>query len=116
MKDPKQPCRECPFRRESLPGYLGPYDPVYFSMAATNGHEEMPCHLTHGKDENGKSRGTLKTATQCAGRAIFLSNVCKLPENPNVKLLPADRVKIFGNVMEFVEHHSKTKPKKKKTK
>ena len=40
-----KPCKECPFRKKSAPGWLGSSTPEGF-MATTLSDVEMPCHLT----------------------------------------------------------------------
>jgi hypothetical protein len=85
------PCSDCPWRRDSLNGWLGGASPEEWIQAA-HSDEVVPCH-------------TLKGA-QCAGIAIYRANTAKLPYPPNLTL-PADRKKVFSWRTEFLEHHSK---------
>jgi hypothetical protein len=44
---------------------------------------------------------------QCAGTAIYRSNVCKSSRGTEALVLPADRETVFANPMEFAKHHKK---------
>ena len=48
-------------------------------------------------------------APQCAGRAIHFANRCKMPRNPELLRLPADRENVFTFPHEFIEHHNQFK-------
>lgn len=90
------PCNECPFRRKSLPGWLGSNDPKSFAILANrDGH--FPCHKTMGK---GRAK-----ELQCAGRAILYANQCKVARDNSVPRLPPDRENVLGNIFEFAKHH-----------
>lgn len=99
------PCDECPWRRDALRGWLGPLSAEEWVEVA---HGELPiaCHKTiKHADENGEGDWSDPGMRQCAGAAIYRSNVCKSPRDPAVSTLPADREKVFGWRTEFVEHH-----------
>lgn len=89
-----QPCRECPFRRVSMDGYLGGNDPQRFAFLA-NRDGDFPCHLTM----------THKQTFQCAGRATMWANQCKTARDKSVPQLEPDRARVFANIGEFIEHH-----------
>lgn len=102
-----QPCKECPWRRDSYPGYLGASDPIDFlQLEETEAH--MPCHLTVDY-ERSDWKEQVSQAPQCAGRAIYLSNRCKSPLNKDLLKLPADPEAVFSFPQEFAEHHSRGK-------
>lgn len=105
MRQHTKPCKDCPFRRKSLPGWLGDNDLEDFTIAAVS-DVPMPCHLTPGA---GAAPGfeMHPNASQCAGRGIFLSNMCKSPRDKDILKLPADREAVFSRPQEFVEHHSR---------
>lgn len=102
-KQHNRPCRECPWRKESMPGWLGASQPGEFLQQSDQGHR-MPCHLAVNYDSPNWEKQA-KTAPQCAGHAIFLSNRCKSPA-PGVLKLPADREEVFTWPHEFVAHHA----------
>ncbi len=96
----RTPCFDCPWLRTSTPGWLGPYDAeTWYHMA----HGEVPiaCHLTITETEDWNDEGV----EQCAGVAIYRSNVLKSPRDPAIATLPADTNLVFGHG-EFVEHHT----------
>lgn len=107
-----QPCNECPFRRKSAPGWLGPWEPE--QLLAALDYEPFPCHQTiqdvglSFEDENLQS---------CAGAAIFFNNSIKMSRQRGMaehqKLLKEipDEVKqsVFTRPHEFIEHHTRSK-------
>jgi hypothetical protein len=88
-----KPCKECPFRRRSFPGWLGRNAPKEFAILAFN-DVEIPCHLTVGKKE-----------AQCAGRAIMWANQCKVARDHSVPRMTPDRTTVFSHIGEFTKHH-----------
>lgn len=100
-----EPCRECPFRRASAAGWLGPYDADEW-VQLVHSDEPIACHLTLGvsspEDDDAWDRDGVK---QCAGAASYRANVCKSPRDPSVAIGPADRENVFANPMEFKAHH-----------
>ena len=96
---PKQhtsPCSDCPWRRDSVPGWLGSMTSDEW-LALAHGEGQADCHTTVRPDGG---------AHACAGLAIYRANVCKAPRDPNVMRLPADRVKVFS-FNEFKKHHDR---------
>lgn len=105
MKDPTgRPCRECPFRRASAPGYLGADTPSGF-MATTMADHEMPCHLTVDYEAPDWEE-RLGEATYCSGALIFFANIAKRSRDVLRPTLPPDREKVFARPHEFIEHHT----------
>lgn len=87
----KKPCSDCPFARTSLPGWLGG-ESVDAWMKEAHGNLDIPCHTLRG--------------AQCAGSAIYRTNVLKRNVADGVLLLPADRERVFATPMEFMAHHN----------
>lgn len=87
-----QPCGDCPFRRNSVPGWLGGSSPRDFIGLAL-GDGIYPCHS--------------KIGPQCAGLAIFRANICKAPRDPKALQLKPDKNKVFSWPQEFLHHHSR---------
>jgi hypothetical protein len=85
------PCSDCPWRRDSLNGWLGGTSKEKWIQIA-HSDTVVPCH-------------TLKGA-QCAGISVYRANVAKMAYEPNLKLA-ADRKLVFSWPPEFIEHHSK---------
>lgn len=76
---PKKPCNQCPFRKCSIPGYLGESTPSNF-IQTTLGDAEMPCHQTvdYERPDWKTQLEDGGTARQCAGAAVFFANILKL--------------------------------------
>lgn len=100
------PCRECPFRRDVRPS-TDIVDP-YRLIAQAHGPFVFPCHLTPGY-ETGASYESASRLPQCAGLAIYRSNVGIIPEGVEapvgVHTLPADRALVFTEPAEVLAHH-----------
>lgn len=95
-----KPCRECPWRRESAAGWLGPEEWVELA------HSETPiaCHLTVSEDGDWEQDGI----RQCAGAAQYRKNVCMLPRNSEIAVADEpDRERVFGTPREFLAHHTR---------
>lgn len=90
-----EPCHDCPWRRKSLPGWLGGSTPEDW-VATAHSDQLVTCHTTGNQ--------------QCAGVAIYRANVCKMAYPPNLKL-PADKKVVFAWPTEFKEHHDVFKSK-----
>jgi hypothetical protein len=90
-KWPKQltkPCSDCPFRRESLRGWLGGETPQAFRACA---HSDAPilCHVDQ--------------EWHCAGAAIYRANVV---QRDAPFLLPPNKDIVFDHPDQFVAHHT----------
>ena len=106
----KKPCKACPWRRESLKGYLGDSTPAEF-LQQSEMELRMPCHI-HVDYERNDWQHQARTAPQCAGRAIHFANRCKKPRDSDLLVLPADREEVFSNPQEFYDHHTHNNGKK----
>ncbi len=89
----KSPCSDCPWRQNSLKGWLNGELPDAW-LADVHGEQRIDCHVLIGP--------------QCAGAAIYRGNICKHPRQKDLLVLPPDRVKVFGSPMEFKKHHETT--------
>lgn len=81
-----KPCHDCPMRRSAIPGWLG---------GATSEEYRRLCHSDVPVDCH-----AIKN-TQCAGVAIYRSNVVQRAPYR----LPADREAVFATPMEFIDWH-----------
>lgn len=86
----ERPCGDCPWRRDSVPGWLGGLPPDAWLRGA-HGDERIDCHTL--------------TGAQCAGAAIYRANVAKRPRDPETLVLPANRERVFARPDEFRAHH-----------
>lgn len=100
-----KPCKECPFAKDNTltgdkPGGADPT--VYIGQSV--GPFWLPCHME--KEYEGKSTSPDKV-NQCAGAAIYRTNV-KAPKMPEQILrLPEDKETVFGSHAEFYAHYNK---------
>lgn len=86
----KRPCSDCPWARKALPGWLGGVS-IDAWLRDAHGEARIRCHTLLG--------------AQCAGAAIYRTNVCKAPRDKTLLLLPADKVRVFKSPSEFRAHH-----------
>ena len=93
-KQHKSPCSDCPFRRDSIPGWLGELTVDEWYQLA-HGEGSADCHTQIQAGGEGWA---------CAGLAVYRSNVAKSVHDPNALRLPADRVNVFS-FGEFKKHH-----------
>ena len=89
-KQHNRPCGDCPFRKDSIPGWLGSLSADQW-VKDLHGETRIDCHT--------------KIGPQCAGAAIYRSNVAKSPRDKSLLVLPADRTRVFSSPVEFREHH-----------
>lgn len=89
------PCSDCPWRRDSLNGWLGGHTAEEFVDIARSDFP-YPCH-------------TIKNQ-QCAGMAIYRRNTLKAPRPPAI-MLEKDKETVFATPMEFTAHHTLGKKK-----
>lgn len=114
-----KPCSQCPFRKKSLPGWLGAATPEEF-IGATMEDGLMPCHKTVNYDKPDWKWAMLAPQSKvqhCAGARIFFRNQCKVSRNDYyveakrlgmiTEVEPSDDV--FKNKHEFLAHHTKFK-------
>jgi hypothetical protein len=85
-----RPCSDCPLRKDSLSGWLGDGKPAEW-IEMLHGETRIECHTLAG--------------AQCAGAAIYRTNVAKLPRDRSLLRLVGDRVGVFTSPQQFLEHH-----------
>lgn len=100
----KTACNACPWRTDSMKGWLGASTPVEF-LQQSEAETQMPCHLHVDYESKTWQRDALK-APQCAGRAIHFANRAKRPQDSNLLVLPANRDEVFSNPQDFIDHHT----------
>lgn len=107
----KKPCNQCPFRKKSLPGWLGDASPEQFMATVMQDHE-MPCHSTVDySDPRWRRSLSTKKVSYCKGSLIFFANICKLSrdrDRPTAE--PSEDV--FRSPQEFLNHHKSLEKKK----
>ena len=106
-KQHSTPCRECPFKRDSAPGWLGASEPGEF-LALADSDNRAPCHMHVNYDKPDWERQAA-VAPQCVGRAVFMANRCKLPA-PGLLKAKSNPDAVFVRPHEFVAHHARLDP------
>ncbi len=105
----KKPCIECPFRKESCPGYLGDssYNPEVF--LATIEHSPIPCHKVIDWEVASDEEIERESWEQpCIGSLQFQRNSLKQPRDPDYRELVSGVEKnedVFNWKQEFIKHH-----------
>lgn len=106
------PCNDCPFRRISLPGWLGAWEgPEQLSSHVLAGNR-YPCHLTMNGNEHYEGMGLeqqeiddliLVDSTQCQGSVLYLEKF-KLEANHAIVTS-----RYFGILSRhsFIRHHAR---------
>lgn len=89
-KQHTKPCSDCPWSRNSVPGWLAQSTPIEW-LEYAHGETLLECHTL--------------IPQQCAGAAIYRANVCKVPRDKTQLQLPADEIRVFANQQEFYDHH-----------
>lgn len=100
-------CKECPYRKDSAPGWLGESsgDPVDF-LTQLDSPVMHPCHMAVNWEENESYLG----ASVCKGALQFAKNTCKMlgdkRGNDLRSSLTIDTTEIFETRQKFIEHHN----------
>jgi len=95
-----KPCKECPWRRESAGGWLGPWTAEEW-VALANSDEAIACHTTIEIDGVWTAR-----TKQCAGAASYRKATGKVPRDRQVACGPVQD-NCFTNRVEFLDHHTR---------
>ena len=106
MKQHLTPCSQCPWRRESAPGYLGESTPEQF-LAQAEADIKMPCHCMVNYERDDWQEQS-ENAPRCAGHAIYLRNRCKMPKEEGLARFVREVARdpaVFGRAEQFLEHH-----------
>lgn len=115
MKDTfKNPCPECPFRKNSAPGWLGPHTATELHQyVMAEGH--FACHMTIPANETNVTVLS-EVTTRCQGSVLYMGKNCKSPQDKilaeQLNITKSDpeyrnRLENILNLCEFHEHHSK---------
>jgi hypothetical protein len=105
-----KPCNDCPFRKNSLPGWLGPWETPLELHRFVMAENEFPCHKTM-TDEFGDDVPEHKQS-YCRGAILYMKKNSKMPSyNSDLRELvcTADRAdcKNILSVPDFIQHHQK---------
>lgn len=95
-KQHTSPCSDCPWRRNSIKGWLGPWDPQTWVNIAQS-EERIECHTSKDRESGDQ--------WNCAGAAIFRANIFKDLRDPLAFRLKRNVTAVFAWGKEFIEHH-----------
>ena len=101
-----QPCRECPFRRTSLKGWLGPWPDALAIHREVMNECDFACHMTLGDEDVGVVHSGPR---RCAGAMMYAKRNGKVFRDP-VQRKDCERLKEHHDIMgieEFLEHHNR---------
>lgn len=106
----KEACKECPYRKDSIHGWLGGSsgDPEGF-LQQLNRPNVHPCHKEVNWEDEENLEASIQKANVCTGALQFMNNDCKLSRFPEVTKLQDDvehSDQIFRNRRDFIKHHS----------
>ncbi len=111
MNHCKTPCNDCPFRKNSLAGWLADYTPQQLHTIVMN-EMPFPCHLTHEDDLEWEEAGSEENPL-CAGALMYMKKNAKSPRRQDlhiiVKDIPLADCDNILSVTEFFKHHSTKK-------
>ena len=104
----RRPCRQCPFRTDAPPGWLGPWDAP--TLLANIRQIGFPCHRTITAPDQALDDPALES---CAGAALFLNARMTLARDPALarhqellrKRAAPDTHRVFTSDAEFIDHH-----------
>lgn len=104
----KNPCKECPFKKASAPGYLGElsHQPDEY-IEALEYPTPIPCHMSIDWEPDEEGTVDCTKAKVCAGAMQFMNNSCKRTRYyPLVQSGYGKNKNVFGTRQEFIKHHN----------
>lgn len=104
----KTPCAQCPFRKDSPPGYLGASSAPEF-LDSTLWDAEMPCHMAINYGDPDWFEKQYPSADLCVGSLQFQNNFMKLPRPRKLSDACQEVGKndaVMSSPEEFMEHHN----------
>lgn len=104
MNQRQSPCSQCPFSSSVTPGYLGG-SPVDTYIGQIVAGFWLPCHCAQSYRAK---ESDVNEVEQCAGAAIFRSNIGVAPQMPSGILTLPQSTKAFQSMAHFVAHHTGT--------
>lgn len=108
----RQPCNDCPWRRNAASGWLGADTPEGFMAMTLQGHDcatAGPCHQSIDYGDPDWRETQYPQSALCVGALQFLNNWLRQPYGPD--LVEACRAvgtneNVFARPEEFLRYHS----------
>jgi hypothetical protein len=102
----KTPCKECPWRKASVAGYLGGHSPEWYADVVQE-NQVPSCHLNDFGPQRPETRF-------CVGALHTAANACiqvrEPPHAAEAKATVGRNPDCFSHPAEFYAHHSGGKP------
>jgi hypothetical protein len=106
-------CKQCPFRKDSIAGWLGEASHQPEEFLATIENSPIACHMTVDWEEDDRRIDEeIENAPACLGSLQFHKNSCKQPKDrqyANLVEVVDKNEEVFNWRHEFIKHHSETK-------
>lgn len=106
-----KPCKECPFRRDSVPGELGGNDHPEVFIGQAFAPFTIPCHMDPNYDPAADGK-TILAMRRCEGAAAFRANA-GIPDRlkpetlaRTARLFGEANSEVFSEPAEFLAHHA----------
>lgn len=101
-----KPCADCPFRKDSIRGWLADYTPMELHQIVMN-ELPFPCHMAMQEEDVPWEEA--EDEIICAGSLRYMKKNAKKPRRKGLaelvnKLTPADCDNILSGT-EFLDHH-----------
>lgn len=102
-----QPCSDCPWRKDSIKGWLGGF-PIDWFVERIYADVPLNCHNTLGNIDGMSQEEIQRTKPLCAGALIQYRNMVKLPRDPELAAAVTSveqSDKVFAHPHLFKQHH-----------
>ena len=115
----KTMCAECPFRKKSAPGWLGPWSVDEFEQII-NSDSQFVCHDVINKmsDDNVPTSIIEDVGQHCVGLLRYRNSLCRLSRDPEVAEVQRELRSVQDEEIiparEFRTHHESIIKKRKK--
>jgi hypothetical protein len=110
----KTPCKQCPFRKTAMAGWLGAAPPEMF-IGNIMGEVPSPCHssINYDKEKNWEEKWRAgKLGKLCTGALIMAANSAKQARDQRMlPVVPPDKETVFETPHAFLAHHNNAKVK-----
>ena len=120
MSDEKKPCRECPFSKSTMPGWLGSYDDTSQLHALVSNEDRMPCHLPIDYETSADELAMQERRGEtCVGYLAYSRNTAKRFTDRRLKIeaeAVGKRDDVFASPMEMHDFHTDLRPPSKRGK
>lgn len=102
-------CKECPFKKGSAPGWLGPWQKPQDLVEFVLSENEFPCHMTMGDDDVDVMP---EHETVCTGSVLFANKSFKLfrsgmLRDEQQRLKGSSEAENTMDRFEFIQHHER---------